>query len=414
MRNKHILSVLAGVLVLSLMLGFTGNIRFYQASAASSSELKEQLEELEEENEAIEQELAALRKSFSENQDELSQKVAQKDTVDQEIALLHQKQENLNVQISGYSLLIAQKQEELEESQARLEALQIKNKARIRAMEENGPLSYWSVLFQASSFMEMLDRLELIQEIAKADMRCLKEMDAAAKEVSAAKEALSAEQLVLQDKRESMDILQAELDLKRAETDKLLIELKAKGEEFESLIMESERLQDELAAEIANKTDEYEDAKYREWLSTSVPSGGSSGAPNNVNGVTWLVPCSYYSITSPFGYRWHPLSGIWKMHNGIDMAGASGTPIRATRSGYVTVAAFQYGGAGNYVALSHGDGFGSIYMHMTHYIVRVGQYVEAGEVIGYMGTTGGSTGVHLHFGISYNGVYVNPADYIKV
>jgi len=78
------------------------------------------------------------------------------------------------------------------------------------------------------------------------------------------------------------------------------------------------------------------------------------------------------------------------------------------------VAAFQAGGAGNYVSLNHGDGYKSIYMHMTHYIVYPGEYVEAGQVIGYMGTTGGSTGVHLHFGISYNGVYVNPADYINI
>ena len=97
---------------------------------------------------------------------------------------------------------------------------------------------------------------------------------------------------------------------------------------------------------------------------------------------------------------------------GIDMAAAQGTPIFATRAGYVSTAAYQEGGAGYYVSINHGDGYRSIYIHMTHYIVKKGEYVEAGQIIGYVGSTGGSTGPHLHFGISYNGQYVNPANYI--
>ena len=414
MKNKRILSLLAVLLTVAMAVCFAGNTVPETAKAASSSELQEQLDELEAENEALEAELEGLRGQLSENLEGLKQLVTQKNVVDREIALMNQQIENLNTQISACSLLIADKQEEVDAAQAYLKELQVKNKERIRAMEENGELSYWAVLFEANSFSEMLDRLEMIQEIAKADQKCLREMDQAAKEVNAAKALLVEEQAALQEKRESMDKVQQQLEVKRAETDELLIQMKAKGDEFEAMIAESEALQEELAAEIATKTDEYEDAKYREWLATSRPSGGTGGAGNNVNGVTWLMPCSYTAFTSPFGYRWHPISGTWKMHNGVDLAGYSGTPIMATRAGYVTVADYQVGGAGNYVALSHGDGYGSIYMHMTHYIVSVGQYVEAGEVIGYMGTTGGSTGVHLHFGISYNGVYVNPADYINI
>ena len=417
-HKKHILSILAGVITAFMLFGMMADTLSGNARAATSSQLKEQLDELEAQNDEIEAELNALRGQLSDNLDELQAMVDQKDLVDQEIVLLHEQMDNLNTQISAYSLLIADKQDELDQAQARLTQLQIKNKERIRAMEENGELSYWSVLFQASSFSELLDRMEMIAEIAKADMRNLQEMDAAAKEVAAVKETLAAEQESLQTKRDEMDAVDAQLTEKRAETDELLIQLKAKGDEFEAMIMESEQLQEDLMAEIAAKTDEYEDARYQEWLATSrptptpTPSAPSSG--NNVGGVTWLMPCAYSAITSPFGYRWHPISGVWKMHNGVDMAGSQGTPIYATRAGYVTVAAYQAGGAGNYVALSHGDGYGSIYMHMTHYIVSAGEYVNAGQVIGYMGTTGGSTGVHLHFGISYNGVYVNPADYINI
>ena len=111
--------------------------------------------------------------------------------------------------------------------------------------------------------------------------------------------------------------------------------------------------------------------------------------------------------------RTHPVLGYKRMHNGIDMACASGTPIYATRAGTVTVASYQAGGAGNYVSINHGDGFSSIYMHMTHYIVYAGQQVSKGQVIGYVGSTGISTGPHLHFGISYAGTYVNPLAYIR-
>ena len=414
MKKKKLISVLTFAVSLLMAVSLIGNIQQNRVQAASSGELKQQLQELEEQNEALQEEIDGIRSQLSTNLDEMQQMVTQKNLVDQEIALLNQQMEILNNQISAYSLLIADKQDELDAAENRLEQLQIKNKQRIRAMEENGELSYWEVLFEASSFTEMLDQLEIVQEIAEADRLCLQEMDAAAKEVSEAREVLEVEQAFLQEKREAMDETQLQLEEKRAETDELLIQLKAKGDEYEAMLMESEQLQEDLAAEIALKTDEYEDAKYKEWLATSKPTGGSAGVGNVVSGVTWLLPCNYNSFSSPFGYRYHPISGEWKMHNGVDLTGATGTPIVATRSGYVTVASYQHGGAGYYVALSHGDGYGSIYMHMTHYIVSVGQYVDAGEVIGYMGSTGGSTGTHLHFGISYNGVYVNPADYINI
>ncbi len=407
-QKKHILSILALLLSLVLFFNIAGSARPVPVSAASSSQIKEELDELEERNSQIEAELNALRGQLSDNRDELASLVVQKDLVDQEIALLYEQMEVVNEQIAVCAQLIADKQEEVEQAQARLQELQQKNLERIRAMEENGEISYWSVLSGANSFMEMLDRWEMVQEIAAADKKCLEELDQAAAEVAEARDALAKDQMQLQEKRDQMDAVEVVLAQKRAETDALLIEMKAKGDEFQSMIEESEQMQEDLMQEIANKKEEYQDAKDREQASSPVIGGTTT----TVNGIKWTVPCSYWRVSSPFGYRWHPISGAWKMHNGVDLTGPEGTPIVATRSGYVTTAAYQAGGAGNYVSLSHGDGFGSIYMHMTHYVVSYGQYVEAGQVIGYMGTTGGSTGVHLHFGISYNGVYVNPAEYI--
>jgi len=125
----------------------------------------------------------------------------------------------------------------------------------------------------------------------------------------------------------------------------------------------------------------------------------------------WPAP-SYTRISDDYGYRIHPILKTKQFHNGIDMACAEGTEIYASRGGVVAVAAYQENGAGSYVQINHGDGYSSVYMHMTHYIVSAGDYVAAGQVIGYVGSTGLSKGNHLHFGISYDGTYVNPLEYL--
>ena len=145
---------------------------------------------------------------------------------------------------------------------------------------------------------------------------------------------------------------------------------------------------------------------------TTRPGNDTTPSPQVPSSSGWVCPLPYYTLTSPFGMRVHPISGKWKMHDGVDMAAAQGTPIYAAKSGKVTTASYQAGGAGYYVSINHGDGFSSIYMHMTHFIVARDQHVTAGQVIGYVGSTGGSTGPHLHFGISYNGSYVNPMNSI--
>lgn len=413
MSKKKIVTLMAVAFSLVLLFGFGVSTAPMLAEAATSDDILAEIEELEGKSEEIEAELEELRSQLSDNMDNLAAMMAQKDLVDQEISLLYEQISLVNDQIAACTRLIADKQEELDIAQAQLKALQEKNKERIRAMEENGEMSYWSVLAEANTFAEMLDNLEMVQEIAKADELCMQELNQAAEKVQSAKESLSVQQVGLQEKRVSLDAVEIVLEEKREETSELLIQIKDQGDEYEDMIENSENLQDELLAEIAVKNEEYEDAKYEEWLASQAPATGGAGSVDD-EGITWLMPCTYSAFTSPFGYRWHPISGEWRMHNGVDLAGAEGTPILATRSGVVTVASYQEGGAGWYVAIKHDDKYASIYMHMTHYIVSPGQYVQAGEVIGYMGTSGGSTGVHLHFGISKYGTYVNPADYINI
>ena len=324
-------------------------------------------------------------------------------------------------------------------------------------MEEEGSMSYWEVLFKANSFADLLDRLNMIQEIAAADHRRLEALNEAAEEVAQAREALLGEKQDLENTRQTLDATYEELDGKQQEAKQMLTELLEKADELEELYEDVEMEEADLLAEIARKEKEYNDAKYQEWLAhiatattaTTAPAtkpttesgepgeteapgegGEESDEPTGTQppeteppeteppetkppSASWIRPCTYTKLTSPFGDRDAPTAGASSNHQGVDLAGPEGTPIYAARGGTVTIARFS-NSAGYYVTINHGDGFSSVYMHMTNFVVSVGQKVSQGQQIGSMGSTGISTGSHLHFGIAYNGVYVNPALYVPL
>ena len=437
-KRKLWISVMAGLLAAVMLLTLVAGLIPTRASAASSSEIKQQINDLKSQKKEIEAQMEDIQSQFEENEDEIVNIVNEKNLIDQEITLLYEQIDNINEQLSAYALLIADKQDELDDAQERMDELNAKNKDRIRAMEEDGSVSYWSVLFKASSFADLLDRLNMIEEIAASDQRRLAEMSAAAEKVAAAQEELQAEKDELEDAKDELDETQKVLDDKQAEAQELLTELIAHSEELQELFEGFELEEEELMNEIAAKEKEYNEAKRQEWLAymatyttvapatsaTNAGSGGttnssgttdngSSGGSSAPSSSTWLVPCSYTVLTSPFGKRDQPTAGASTYHQGVDLAGPLNTPIYASRAGVVTVATSSRS-AGNYVTINHGDGYSSVYMHMTRYVVSKGQAVSAGQLIGYMGSTGISTGSHLHFGISYNGTYVNPASYVNL
>lgn len=419
MRKRNLFArILAGFLAAVLLLSLLISLLPSRANAASSGEIKKQINTLKDEKAEIDAQIKKLRAEITENKNEIKGIVAQKDAIDQEIQYLNQQIENINQQIAGYSLLIADKQDELEDAQQRLAQLNAKHKERIRAMEEEGNLSYWSIIFKANSFSDLLDRLSMVEEINAADQRRLREIAEAAQTVEDAQAELTAEKSELEDARLELDAAQLEEADKRAQADELLHQLIAKGEEFELLMEEGEDAQHELMNEIAKKEKEYKDAQYKEWLATYVPPttsfvGSTTPSVQVPSSSGWICPVPSYTLTSAFGWRIHPIYKTQRFHQGVDLAAPQGTPIYAAKSGKVTNASFQQGGAGYYVSINHGDGFTSIYMHMTHYIVAPGQYVSTGQVIGYVGSTGASTGPHLHFGIAYSGEYINPMPYIS-
>lgn len=409
-KRKLWVSILAGLMAFLIIFGLIAGVLPY-VSAESSASIKNRINALEDDKAVIDAEIAELEGQLSENMDNMKDIVAQKDLIDQEVFLINQQITNINNQITEYGLLIADKQDDLDAAQAHLAELQAKNEERIRAMEKNGKVSYWSVIFKANSFVDLLDRLKMIEEIAQADKERLEEMAAAAEVVAQAKESLESEKAALEASKEELSAAQLVLDEKRAEADQLLQDLVAIGAEYEALMDEAEAEQAELMLQIAKAEKEYNAAKAAEQAAARPPVYTGGSTPTVSGG--WMVPCYYTNFSSPFGYRIHPIYGDYRMHYGVDLGGPTGTPIMATRSGTVTVASSN-GSAGYYVTVNHGDGYSSIYMHMTHYIVSYGQQVSQGQVLGYMGSTGASTGPHLHFGITYNGTYVNPANYIPI
>ncbi len=420
-KRKKLVSILAGVMAIIMLLTLLLSLIPTEVFAASSSEIRDQINALESEKEALQEKMDALDQQRDDNLSEIQQLLDQKLLIDQEIGLLHAQISNINEQIAAYSLLIADKQDELDAAQARHQELTAKNKDRIRAMEEDGGLSYWSVLFKANSFSDLLDRLSMIEEIAAADQRRLEELSQAAQEVKTAREELSTEKTSLESTKAELDESQAVLDEKRAEADELITLLLARGEELSALMDDMEEQEESLLSEIAAQEQEYNEAKQREyeqWLSTSIPDPTEEEDEDEDEdeeyfiGGDWIVPCSYVYVSSPFSpNRLHPVLGYVTAHQGIDLAAYQGTPIYASRGGTVTSATYNESG-GYYVTINHGDGFSSTYLHMTHYVVSRGEYVSQGELIGYVGSTGYSTGPHLHFGIFLNGVAVNPANYI--
>ena len=126
----------------------------------------------------------------------------------------------------------------------------------------------------------------------------------------------------------------------------------------------------------------------------------------------WVMPVPpNHVLSSPFGMRENPITGQMVMHSGIDLACPEGTPIYAGNGGQVLRAEYS-ASMGNYVLIDHGSGYRTVYMHMTHSIVSPGQYVQAGQNIGFVGNTGASRGNHLHYGVSYNGTYINPYNFV--
>ena len=416
-KRRLLVSIIAGLMALVMIFGLIAMAIPSANAAQSSSEIKDEINALKKEQEKNRQQLAELQGKLTENLTEIGKIVEQKNNIDQQVFLLHQQVQNLNKQITAYNGLIADKQAELDEATARYEELNSQYKERVRAMEENGSVSYWSVLFQANNFSDLLDRLNMIAEIAAADQRRIAELNDAAKTVETAKIELESEKIALEGSKLELEAASQQMEVSKIEANELMQTLIATGQEYQALIDEHEKIESDTAQQLDEKEAAYDKAKereYQEWLASQKPPKDAGIVNVDTSGISWVLPISYTRFSSPFGWRIHPVYGDTRFHAGVDLSAPTGTPILASRAGVVTVASYEGGGAGYYVNINHLDGFVTRYMHMTHFIVSPGQTVKAGQIIGYCGSTGASTGPHLHFGVYYNGTAVNPAQFINI
>lgn len=443
--QKPFCTVMTVLLVFAILLGLTSAIY-----AAPSDEIEAELRRLQTEQEEIAAEKEALKEELGQTDEQLSDFSRQKQAIDREIELNRQNVENLQLQLRQLSLLIAQKQEELDGVNAELETLLAQYRTRMRAMQEQGEVSLWAVIFQSHSFEEMLNRTVMVEEIAKADQRMLAQLRSLSAQVLDAKQALADEKSALELKKTELAEAEDALAEKRAEADAMLAQLSADKEALAQELADAEAAEEAAIAQIAAKEAEYNRQKEQERLeqerleqerleqerqnATATPSESPDeptepdsepseepNEPSEPDGTTTesyflfpVDPAGFQMITDAYGYRTHPITGNYSLHNGVDLASYQGTSVYASKSGTVTTADYSYA-LGNYVVINHGDGYSTMYAHMTHFTVSVGDTVSQGEVIGYVGSTGVySTGPHLHFTVYYNGGTVNPMGYISL
>ena len=373
-RKKMIALLLAFVLAASLL-----------PSAFAASE--EELEALRAERDAI----SAQRQERQAIVDELAEEqagiVERKKALDQRNTLTLRQIDLNGRQIKLYQSMIDEEAAKVAEAQALEDEQLARYRARVREMEEAGGYNILTLILRARNLSELLTSIDDMREIMESDKKIEAEYVAAREhreEVKAKYEVVKAEfegkQAELQ---EEQDRLEAELE----EAARLIEEIQADIDSHAEEIAELEAAENEANALIDEMVAEIE-AERRKNQAASVNSGWA--------GFLWPVDCYY--ITSCAGNRWHPITGGWKYHSGTDIGASYGMAVYAAAGGTVTLADWN-GGYGNCVMIDHGNGYYTLYGHLSAINVYAGQWVGQGSVIGYVGSTGNSTGPHLHFEI---------------
>lgn len=325
--------------------------------------------------------------------------------LDKDLTQLDRKIEELKEMLGEKEKEVDQARELLEEAEER-EKRQYKNmKLRIRFMYEQGAMTYQEMLLKSHSFVDFLNKAEFIKKVSAYDRKMLEDYEEAKVQVKKAKEILEEEQTLLDETKE-------QLDKDQQAVSKLI---KAKEEEikaYDSDIANKEQLIQEYNNEIAAQNAEIEALEASIAAEKKRLEEENKAARTYDGGqFAWPAP-SYTRISDDYGDRIHPTLGTKQFHNGIDLAAPNGSPILAAYDGTVVAASYS-GTMGNYVMINHGDGLLTIYMHASKLLVSQGQEVSRGQQIANIGSTGRSTGPHLHFGVRKNGAYVSPWNYIR-
>ena len=408
--RKRITSVIAIFLAVLMAASVLFGAISTMVSANNSSTIKKKLNNLEAEASQLEKRKSALEADIAAKKSKSQSTIEKKGQIDQQIEITRLEIQNTNDQIQEYNLLIADKQAELDKGLKEQNELNQKHKARIRAMEENGAISFWSIIFHSSSFSDLLDNINMINEISTADQLMLGKMQRNNVQIAETRAGLEQDRTSLQDKIVELDALNETLVTQKADAEALIVKLSQELSELSGSYEELDAQESAIRQQIMQAQKDYESALSKEQKN-KLQNDNAGNAAGGGTGFIAPVPRGVAVITDAYGYRTHPLYGYYAMHSGVDLAAGHGTPIYAIASGYVNVSAYANVN-GNYVSISHGNGYGSLYAHLDYATVSAGEYVTQGQVIGYMGSTGWSTGPHLHFEVRKDGKCVNPMDYI--
>ena len=393
MKRKHPrLRLLCGVLVLALCTSAAT-----QAGAVTQSEI-DALKKEQQESQAKQEE---LKDQLAEAEAEQAAAQQKRQLLTQQLNAINAEIDNINAQISYYDGEIAQKEEERKEAEAR-EAEQYELFCqRVRMMEEQGTVSYWSILFNAEDFSDLLDRIADVDAVMAYDNEVMDQLIATREELERLQADLESARAEEQAAKEQQEAKKAEQQAKVAEAQALVDQINADVAEVNRQLDEESAAASEIQAEIAKKQKQLEEERKQQ--NVTLPPTGS--------GYQWPLPSSCLTLTSAFGYRIHPISGQPHSHTGIDVSAAGGTPIYAAKGGQVIMSEYGSGvnwSYGNFVVIDHGDGTTTLYAHMSSRAVSEGQMVTQGQTIGYVGNTGNSKGNHLHLEVRENGQRVDP------
>lgn len=374
------------------------------ATSVEMDDAKEQMSALEEEKARVESTLQGLESLKADA-------AAYVQELDASLSEVSGELERLAGEIAAKEEEIAQAQVRLEEAKAREESQYGSMKLRIKYTYENGETSALETILSAGSIAELLNRAEYASQIAAYDRRMLTAY-------GEAKEAVRLEEETLEGERQSLLDLEESTRAKESSLEELMAAKTAQLASYEAQIEQAQGELDQYNADIAAQEQlmreiEAEMKRREEEARKQAEAQGETYTTTDLGNISFIWPCPSSSrITSYFGDRESPTEGASSNHKGVDIGAGTGADILAAAGGEVVISTYSYS-AGNYIMIDHGGGVSTVYMHCSQLLVQAGDQVSQGQVIAKVGSTGYSTGPHLHFGIRSDGSYVNPLSHVS-
>ena len=318
-----------------------------------------------------------------------------------------------NEEIALYDQMIADKEQEVLNAQEREQDQLVRYRARVRAMEENGTLNYLAMILKSNNLGEMLTAMDDVEEIMTRDKKLEDDYIQARENTEELKAEYESYREEVNGKQDALRLEQEKLQAEIDEASELLLGLKADYDDRQAEIAEIAAQEDATNMAISvlvAKLEAERAAAAAAAAYTGSDEAPDSGAAAYSTGSFIFPVASYTYISSRFGERIHPITGELKNHNGMDIASNMGTTVYAADGGRVVLAEW-YGGYGNCIMIEHGNGYKTLYGHLSVISVKNGQTVNQGETIGQVGSTGNSTGPHLHFEVYLNGGRIDPEQF---